>query len=430
MISRRILATALPALTIFGASGAMAQTISYGQSASGNLAAGDATLLDDADNEFYVDYYEFQGNAGDRIVITLNSNVIDPYISLFKLGADYAFVENDDFSGLNAQVDVVLPEAGTYQIGASSAAAMSAGAYTLTLNRTATGQVATITNTNPQPATPAPQVNSFTPGPLPRPGGTASAQGGTDPVSTLLQQFSGAGSTAAAGPAPAAGTLAYGQTVQGNLQKGDRMYNGKLEDSYRFTGRAGEFIVIDMVATYDTYVRLARASAPETQIAYDDDTGDGLNARLGYRLNDGGEYIVYATTAGTDVTGPYSLSVQLMAPPSTDTRPLEAGRQVKTMLTDGDPTNLQGMRYQLYRFEAQQGQQVTITMRSLAFDTYLRLYNANDIHGEQLTYDDDGAGDGDSRIVYTAPRTGEYVVMATTYGTDGRGAFSLDLTRP
>jgi hypothetical protein len=255
------------------------------------------------------------------------------------------------------------------------------------------------------PAAPA-QANAFTPGTLPRPG---------------------------AGPAlapAAAGTLAYGQTLQGNLQKGDRMYNGKLEDSYRFTGGAGDFIVIDMVASFDTYLRLARASAPQTEIAYDDDTGEGLNSRLGYRLSDGGEYIVYATSASTDAVGPYSLSVQQMAPPSTDTRALEAGRQVKTMLTDGDPTNLQGMRYQLYRFHAEQGQQFTITMRSLAFDTYLRLYNANDIHGEQLTYDDDGAGDGDSRIVYTATRTGDYVVMATTFATDGRGAFSLDLTRP
>ncbi len=150
MNSRRIgLAASLPVLVLFCGSGALAQTISYGQTATGALAAGDSTLLDDAGGEFYVDYYEFEGNVGDQIVITLNSTIIDPYISLFKLGADYAFIENDDYQGLNARVSVVLPEAGTYQIGATSAATMSAGAYTLTLNRTATGQTATITNTNP-----------------------------------------------------------------------------------------------------------------------------------------------------------------------------------------------------------------------------------------------------------------------------------------
>ena len=99
------------------------------------------------------------------------------------------------------------------------------------------------------------------------------------------------------------------------------------------------------------------------------------------------------------------------------------------MLVEGDPTTLDGRHFQAYRFSATQGEQITVTLRSIAFDTYLRLYSADDIHGEQLAFDDDGAGDGDSRITFTIPQSGDYVILATSYDSAGRGAFTLDFTK-
>ena len=341
-------------------------TIAFGQTLSGRLDTTDAQKDDDS---FY-DSYRFTAQAGQTVRVAVSSNDFDAYVLIKSPAGNYDVSEGGGGTGNNAQADYTIPSSGEYILEANSLTGNQTGAYQVSLSLTSA------------------------------------------PVAVA-----------------AGDTLSYGQTVQGNLQKGDQMTDGKLEDSYRFTGRAGEFSVVDMVATYDTFLRLARANAPDNQLAYDDDTGDELNARLVHRLDQAGDYIVYATTASTGTTGPYSLSLQQGAAPSTDTRPIEAGRQVKAMLVEGDPTTLDGRHFQAYRFSATQGEQITVTLRSIAFDTYLRLYSADDIHGEQLAFDDDGAGDGDSRITFTIPQSGDYVILATSYDSAGRGAFTLDFTK-
>ncbi len=80
--------------------------------------------------------YVFSGQAGDAVVITLNSDDFDSYLSL-RDSSGNEIVTNDDSGGtLNSQIGpYTLPATGSYTIRASSLGGSSTGAYTLTLNK-------------------------------------------------------------------------------------------------------------------------------------------------------------------------------------------------------------------------------------------------------------------------------------------------------
>jgi hypothetical protein len=60
-------------------------------------------------------------------------------------------------------------------------------------------------------------------------------------------------------------------------------------------------------------------------------------------------------------------------------------------------------------------------MVSNQIDSYLRLESAA---GQQLAQDDDGGGFPNARIMFVAPRTEEYRIIATTF-QPATGAYTL-----
>lgn len=66
-------------------------------------------------------------------------------------------------------------------------------------------------------------------------------------------------------------------------------------------------------------------------------------------------------------------------------------------------------------------------MRSGDFDTYLQIGLAG-TEFTALVTDDDGLGEGtDSRLSFTLPEDGDYVLRASPLGTDGEGLYALEL---
>ena len=78
-----------------------------------------------------------------------------------------------------------------------------------------------------------------------------------------------------------------------------------------------------------------------------------------------------------------------------------------------------------YTFNGTQGQEVTITMNSTAFDTYLGLANEN---GTFLLEDDNSGGGTDSRIITTLPETGLYVILANSLLPNQTGDYKISLS--
>ncbi len=111
--------------------GGPGQTFAAGQTMNGELAQGDTTLQS---GEF-IDTYNFQGQAGQRVTIDMRSTAIDPYLIL--LAPSGAQEDNDDVTpeDRNARIETTLSESGNYRIGATSYQPGEQGAYVVTLQQ-------------------------------------------------------------------------------------------------------------------------------------------------------------------------------------------------------------------------------------------------------------------------------------------------------
>lgn len=100
----------------------------------GALQPGDTVLS--ADNSLY-DVHTFEAEAGQAVVITMESTQFDTYLLLLNEDGQ-GIAQNDDASPTdrNSSIAVVLPESGTYQILANAYDATGRGAYRLTVRLT------------------------------------------------------------------------------------------------------------------------------------------------------------------------------------------------------------------------------------------------------------------------------------------------------
>ncbi len=115
------------------------------------------------------------------------------------------------------------------------------------------------------------------------------------------------------------------------------------------------------------------------------------------------------------------------APVRAQFSPIRAGQTVSGSLTDADPVLNSYGPFKVYSFEAREGERLTVTLRSGAFDAYLRL--ARQVGGitDEIESDDDTGGDTDARIRFTVPVAGTYLLVAQSLDAGGTGSFSLAL---
>ena len=82
----------------------------------------------------YFNVYTFEGRAGQRISIAMNSNQVDAYLLLYGPNQEY-LGENDDINdSRNARLDITLPTDGTYFVFANSYGASEQGQYELSVS--------------------------------------------------------------------------------------------------------------------------------------------------------------------------------------------------------------------------------------------------------------------------------------------------------
>jgi hypothetical protein len=99
-------------------------------------------------------------------------------------------------------------------------------------------------------------------------------------------------------------------------------------------------------------------------------------------------------------------------------RPIVPGETIEGELALG--------RWDIWEFEAEAGQHVTIRLRSSAFDPYLELYGPSD--DRTPLYDDD-SGRGRNAALYdiVLEESGTYRIYARSYENQGAGAYRLSL---
>lgn len=213
---------------------------------------------------------------------------------------------------------------------------------------------------------------------------------------------------------PEPSLIAIGDSVD------DELTENAPEAYFSLEGEAGQAVTITLVSEeFDTFLVLLGPDGSELDT--DDDSAGSLDSQIaGFTLPENGTYIIIATSysayRGTgQAAGAFTLSVEAF-----EVRRIEYSQTVDAELTEDELS-------QSFVFTGSAGDVILITHVSEAFDSYLYLDGPN---GNELTYNDDGAGNLDSLIgPFELPETGEYTIRATSYSRNSTGAYTLSLQR-
>jgi hypothetical protein len=227
--------------------------------------------------------------------------------------------------------------------------------------------------------------------------------------------------------------IAPGQTVTGALRAEDPGFSQRGPfHVYRLEAREGTRYVADLrSSTFDAYLVLMREVGGLTEpVREDDDSGQGTDARLRFRAEGAGPYLLVAQALSEGASGPFTLSLQeLPPPPPLAARPVSLGDRVEAELTDADPVFDLGhggeALQHLYRLEGRAGQGLLITMDSDDFDSYLEFGPLRGDDIEATDSDDDGGDGRNARLRLTLPADGTYGIRARTYGEGPAGRYTL-----
>ena len=98
-----------------------------GNAIAASLTASDSTLPDGS----YYKAYQFQGQAGQSVVIEMRGDSIDPYLVLFDASGRKVAEDDDGAGGKNARLKVTLPSTGKYTLYANSYEIGKTGSFTI-----------------------------------------------------------------------------------------------------------------------------------------------------------------------------------------------------------------------------------------------------------------------------------------------------------
>lgn len=347
------------ALVPAGARAQSLPTLAPGQTVQGRLESGDPALTDRG--RFRV--YQVRAQAGLRYVVRMDAEEFDAYLTLARpVGGitDYMRYDDDGGEGTNARLRFSVPTTGTYFVVAQSLGSDGTGAFTLSMD---TVQV--------RPA--------------------------------------------------AVRDVTLGQTVRGTLTESDAEYDDEdgFYQLFRFRGTAGQRVRVRMEAEDFPPVMEVGMMDGAAFIPLEDD-GSGWGAFTMATLPSTGTFFVRAGGYGT---GDYSLTVEERVVQPIRAQPIARGRDAAGTLGSGDAELDDGRWVDAYSFAGRAGETVTVTLRSEDFDAYLFLGRMENGAFQQLESNDDSGEGLDSRVTFTVPADGEYVIQATSFGPGAEGGY-------
>jgi hypothetical protein len=485
-MTRRLLPFALLAAFAAPLAGQAPRTIAVGRPVTDSLTSRD--LVRRSGRAPY-QVWSLEGRRGDRLTVDLTSSDFDAYLIVrdpdgFTLGSD-----DDSGDELNARLHLILARDGTYRVIATAVGDSARGRYTLTVSGWETppaapaGQSAPIAPGETRAGVLEPGDEFAADGPyLDR--WTADLRQGTrlrvelrsEDVDAYLQVLDPEGRlvgydddglgdrnslvsfrAAAAGrytilassfgeelrvgvyrltlldevgtfpDAGEAATIRPGETKDGRLETGDATGARGFEDRWTFQGRAGDVVRLEAVSTdFDPYLVLKLDATP---VDSNDDGGGGRNARIIAVLAASGTYtaIVSGFSEGRS-GGRYTIVLATSTAPVASGRVarIAVGQRLAGRLERGDQPRPEGGYQDVWEFDGRSGQDVTVELRSPAFDTYLELRGPQ---GNLVAENDDGFGEGtDSFISARLARDGRYRIVVRGYGeTEATGLYEIAL---
>jgi serine protease Do len=162
----------------------------------------------------------------------------------------------------------------------------------------------------------------------------------------------------------------------------------------------------------------------------------GVNTSI-FTTGDHGGSIGIGFAIATDQIQPFLTAIRNGSASTTATNPRgrQGARAVQDVTIDGRPivgqldedSNLlaDNSYFNLYRFNGQAGQRISIEMLSQEIDSFLILVGPNQ---QDVGQDDDSAGNGNARIETTLPANGTYLILANSYAAGEQGRYELRLS--
>ncbi|GBF56972.1 hypothetical protein PbB2_00629 [Candidatus Phycosocius bacilliformis] len=236
-------------------------------------------------------------------------------------------------------------------------------------------------------------------------------------------------------PAGSPRTVALGDGVNDVLRDGDARdgENDTLYRDYRVTLKGGARYVFDAERADESSLDpvmavLQSEGGRQTQLATDDDGGEGLNARIRFVAPKDGTYLVRVRANSSNQEGAFRFKVSEAAPLVTPPAPsaITIGQVVRGNLDSGDPTRQDAYYYDRYVFSAQAGETYEISAESDDFDIEV---GARQFDGEDYVSDDDGGEGTNSKLSYTVTISGRQVIRVTSVNDGATGSYQLRVVR-
>jgi hypothetical protein len=163
-------------------------------------------------------------------------------------------------------------------------------------------------------------------------------------------------------PLPQAREVQFGAAVQSAVTEESPTLRDRGSSTYYepwgFRGTAGEGVSIYMDAEYDAFLSLGRVEGGVfTEVASNDDGGDGLDSLIIHRLEQDGDYVIRARALGGYAGGAYTLNVQRLTPQQRERVPQNAD----TWLLDGVLLSGAGA-YQEFEFRPRRNRRYTVSV--------------------------------------------------------------------
>lgn len=214
--------------------------------------------------------------------------------------------------------------------------------------------------------------------------------------------------------------------IEGVLANNSLPVKGKPAQIHKLNMSPNKTYIIDLESTdFDTYLRILDSRGKE--LAHDDDGGEKLNARLRFTPPREDTYQIVATRFGSG-QGNYLLKIRVERPVE-EKQPIgpvlvlsDKEHRIEGRLAQNSPPVL-GKPAQVHMVKMTANKTYVVDLESAEFDTYLRILDAG---GKKLAEDDDGGEGLNARIRFTAPRDGNYQIVATRFGS-GQGNYLLKI---
>jgi hypothetical protein len=240
-------------------------------------------------------------------------------------------------------------------------------------------------------------------------------------------------------PAAAQGTIRPGQTVRGELSSTDPVLADDTHyDTWRFRGQTGHVYAVTLRSDdFDAYLAVGTRVGGDCEDCESDDDGAGdTNSRVEFRAGNG-TYEIRANSLVGGETGAYTLTLEDLGEGEEEPRPdgdasitpIRPGPAVQGELTEDDAQAEDDSYYDLYVYQGHAGEDVTISLSSQDFDTFLVVGRIVAGEFEALDTNDDGPAGTDSFLRLTLPADGDYVIRANSLSGGETGAYTLRITR-